>query len=61
MEGEQFGMERLMDVLRTFRSRSAEEMVDHVLARVAEYTGDVGFDDDLTLIVVKATGETTPE
>jgi len=53
--GEQYGMERFQEVLDAWRSRPAQEIVDRVVHEVAAYTGSDVFEDDLTLIVAKAT------
>lgn len=54
--GEQYGMERFQEIIRAWRSRPAEEIVDRVVRGVAEFSGSEVFEDDLTLIVIKATG-----
>ena len=53
--GEQYGMERFQEILNAWRSRPAEEIVDRIVRDVAAYTGSDVFEDDLTLIVAKAT------
>jgi len=50
---EQFGMERLQDVIRSKQGRSAREIVTSVVRSVREFAGQGQFEDDLTLIVVK--------
>ena len=50
---EQFGMDRLMSVIRSKRSRSAREIVESIVREVTEFVGQDSFEDDLTLIVVK--------
>jgi phosphoserine phosphatase RsbU/P len=57
--GEQYGMERFEELLRAWRTRPAEEIVDSVVREVAEFTGSEMFEDDVTLIVIKATGDST--
>lgn len=56
-EKEQFGMERMLDVLKARRSRPAKEIVDGIIRAVTEFAGARGFEDDLTLIVVKILDE----
>lgn len=58
--GDQYGMERFQEVLNARRSRPAREIVDRVVREVADYTGSLGFDDDLTLIIAKATEDGVP-
>ena len=50
---EQFGMDRLREVIRGKRSRSSREIVESVVREVREFARDDQFEDDLTLIVVK--------
>jgi len=47
---EEFGEERLMEVLRANRARDAEAMQKRVMAAIAEFSGG-NFQDDATLIV----------
>ena len=53
----QAGPERFRELVRARRTRSAEEIVEHVVREVSQFQGSEDFDDDLTLIVVKVTGE----
>lgn len=48
---EEFGEERLLEILRESRALKAAEIQTSVLARVAKFTGDK-FQDDATLIVL---------
>lgn len=48
---EEFGEERLLEILRESRALNAAEIQSSVLARVAKFTGDK-FQDDATLIVL---------
>jgi len=48
---EEFGEERLLEILRESRALNAAEIQTSVLARVAKFTGDK-FQDDATLIVL---------
>ncbi|HTY11032.1 MAG TPA: SpoIIE family protein phosphatase [Bacteroidota bacterium] len=54
--GEEFGYERLKNVLQENRSRSAEEIKEEIIQRVWSYTDAQGYDDDLTVFVVKWNG-----
>jgi len=49
-ENEEYGEERLMEVLRTNRALDAEAMQKRVMAAIAEFSGG-NFQDDATLIV----------
>jgi len=54
--GEEFGYERLMSVVQEKRSHSAEEIKEEIIQRVWSYTDAQGYDDDLTVFVVKWKG-----
>jgi sigma-B regulation protein RsbU (phosphoserine phosphatase) len=49
-DGEEFGEERLMELLRANRALDAEAMQKRVMAAIAEFSGG-NFQDDATLIV----------
>jgi serine phosphatase RsbU (regulator of sigma subunit) len=51
--GEEFGMERLSTLIRRGHMLSADGLMNHILERVTDFCRDVGFDDDLTILVVK--------
>ena len=51
--GDQFGEERLVDVIVENRSLAAEELVPKVFKEVEEFCGDKRREDDMTLVVVK--------
>ncbi len=52
-EGEQFGKERLRDVIRAAAQGTAAEIVDAIVAGLARYRGDYKLVDDVTLVVMK--------
>jgi serine phosphatase RsbU (regulator of sigma subunit) len=54
--GEEFGYERLLKVVEEKRSCSAEEIKEEIIQRVWSYTDAQGYDDDLTVFVVKWKG-----
>ena len=54
--GEEFGYERLVKVVEDKRSGSAEEIKEEIIQRVWSYTDAHGYDDDLTVFVVKWIG-----
>ena len=51
--GEPFGMERLSTVVRDGSSLTAEELTIKIFNSAAGFCGDVGFHDDVTVVVVK--------
>lgn len=53
--GEQFGEERLAEVLSTAAACAPEEMIGRVRATVAAFAGSVSGSDDFTLVAVKKT------
>lgn len=50
---EEFGMERLQDVIRNHRSKRASEIRDEIITAVSEFAGGHQF-DDITLVIFKA-------
>lgn len=54
--GEEFGYERLVRVVEDHRTQSAEEIKEEIIQRVWSYTDAHGYDDDLTVFVVKWKG-----
>ncbi|MEE9190322.1 MAG: GAF domain-containing SpoIIE family protein phosphatase [Candidatus Neomarinimicrobiota bacterium] len=50
---EDFGNDRLEEVIRSGRAKSAKEINAHVLNAVQSFTGDVPQIDDITLVVIK--------
>jgi len=54
--GEEFGYERLLDVVDKNRHRSAEEIKESIIRSVWNYTDAKGYHDDLTVFVVKWLG-----
>ena len=51
--GEEFGMERLSATVRRGSSLSAEGLMDDIFRSAANFCGEVGFNDDVTILVVK--------
>jgi sigma-B regulation protein RsbU (phosphoserine phosphatase) len=51
--GEEFGLERLSTLIRRSHTLSADALMNHVLESVRDFSRDVGFDDDATILVVK--------
>jgi sigma-B regulation protein RsbU (phosphoserine phosphatase) len=50
---EEFGVERLSAIVQRDFSLSAEELVANILAGAASFCADAGFQDDVTILVVK--------
>jgi sigma-B regulation protein RsbU (phosphoserine phosphatase) len=51
--GEEFGTERLSAVLRRGSSLSAEGLMTDIFNSAADFCSGVGFNDDVTILVVK--------
>jgi sigma-B regulation protein RsbU (phosphoserine phosphatase) len=51
-QDEEFGETRLIELVRTLRDRSAQEITDRVLQAVRMYAGGRAQEDDITLVVV---------
>jgi phosphoserine phosphatase RsbU/P len=51
--GEEFGLERLSAVVRSGSSLSAEELTTEIFNNAANFSSEVGFHDDATILVVK--------
>jgi sigma-B regulation protein RsbU (phosphoserine phosphatase) len=51
--GEQFGTERLSAVVRRGSSLSAEGLMTDIFSSAADFCSGVGFNDDVTILVVK--------
>jgi sigma-B regulation protein RsbU (phosphoserine phosphatase) len=54
-QGEEFGMERLSTVIRRGSSLSAEELKNNIFQSAADFSQEVGFNDDATILVAKCT------
>ena len=52
--GEEFGMERLSTLIRRGHMLSADRLMNYILESVTDFCRDVGFNDDLTILVVKS-------
>ena len=53
LQGEEFGMERLSELIRGGHAMSADALMNHILQSVADFSRDVGFTDDATILVAK--------
>ena len=58
--GEEFGLERLSMVVRDGSSLSAEGLTVNIFNSAADFCGDVGFHDDVTIVVVKCHLDSAP-
>jgi len=52
-EREEFGKERVRDLLRTHHASSAQEIMDAVIVALKDYSGDLPPQDDVTLVVIR--------
>jgi phosphoserine phosphatase RsbU/P len=52
-QGEEFGMERLSAVIQRGSSLSAEQLMNDIFQSAADFAREVGFNDDVTVLVVK--------
>jgi serine phosphatase RsbU (regulator of sigma subunit) len=50
---EEFGTERLSAVVQRGASLSAQELMDYIFSTAATFSKDLGFSDDVTILVVK--------
>lgn len=53
--GEQYGKDRLREVIRASAKEPAQEIVRRVLKSVLDFRGDAGASDDITFVVLKVT------
>jgi sigma-B regulation protein RsbU (phosphoserine phosphatase) len=51
--GEEFGMERLSALIRDDHMLSADGLMNRILESVTDFSREVGFNDDVTILVVK--------
>ncbi len=54
--GEEFGYERLLELVSRHRSRTSDEIKEEIIQGVWNYTDEHGYDDDLTVFVLKWQG-----
>jgi len=57
---EEFGMERLSAVVQRGSSLSAEGLMDDIFSSAASFSKEVGFGDDVTIVVVKCVFDGSP-
>lgn len=58
--GEEFGYERLCEVLREVKGESSKQIQEHLIKRLYEFSGTSNINDDYTTMIVKFT-EKVPE
>jgi serine phosphatase RsbU (regulator of sigma subunit) len=46
-------MERLSNLVRSGHTLSADGLMNHILDSVTDFSREVGFDDDVTILVVR--------
>jgi sigma-B regulation protein RsbU (phosphoserine phosphatase) len=51
--GEEFGVERLANLIRRGHTLSAAGLMNRILENITDFSRDVGFEDDATILVVK--------
>jgi len=54
MSGEEFGQERLVELLRRSLNISAGDISERIVAEVASFRGEAKQNDDLTIVIIKA-------
>jgi sigma-B regulation protein RsbU (phosphoserine phosphatase) len=52
-KGEEFGYERLAEILQEVKSLSPKEIQDHLISRLYEFSGTKNINDDYTTMIVK--------
>ena len=53
--GDEFGVERLATLIRHGHTLSADVFMNRILENITDFSRDVGFEDDATILVVKFT------
>ena len=53
LKNQLFGRERLMDYIRRYSNRSADEIVERCFEAVGEFRGHLPVEDDITMVVIK--------
>jgi sigma-B regulation protein RsbU (phosphoserine phosphatase) len=55
--GEEFGRNRVMDIIRANHARPSRAIIDEVFAQLRAHCGKTPDHDDLTIVVVRFTGD----
>jgi serine phosphatase RsbU (regulator of sigma subunit) len=58
VEGEEYGLDRLMQVIRENRGKTAGDLVDEMLTEHSRFVGGAPQYDDITLMAIKWVGQT---
>lgn len=58
--GEEFGTERLSAILQRGSSLPADGLMTEIFSSAADFSGEVGFGDDVTIVVVKCCFDASP-
>ena len=59
-ENEQFGIDRLADLVRSYRNMDGKDLAEYLLGKVKNFTGGI-LDDDYTILVIKFLPNNTQE
>ena len=54
-DGEEFGEDRVQEILLASEGLSCSDVVTQILEAVDEFTGDLPQDDDITIVLVRRT------
>jgi sigma-B regulation protein RsbU (phosphoserine phosphatase) len=54
-EGDEYGVERMMQSVRASANDGAQEIVKRIIEDVREFTGSVPQNDDITVIAIRKT------
>ncbi len=54
-EGDEFGLERMMQAVRASASKGAQAIVNRIIDDVRDFTGSIPQNDDITLIAIRKT------
>jgi sigma-B regulation protein RsbU (phosphoserine phosphatase) len=52
-DGELFGSQRALDVVREYRAKSAQQIVDQMYQAVRTFSGSTAQNDDITAVAIK--------
>jgi serine/threonine protein phosphatase PrpC len=58
--GEEFGIQRLSSIVQRGSSRSAEELMNDIFNSASDFCSEVGFEDDVTILVVECGFDGSP-
>jgi len=58
--GEEFGKQRLRDIIRANAKKSASDIVSAIAQRLSEFRGATRQTDDLTFVILRYLGNSKP-